>query len=115
MGDILPEMLEQMIQICHVVLVDIQALIRDFDDIDGIVKLVDFNRIRFYSLLPRIEVLKVSSEEAIFMDVQEVRRLRCVVVTNGEDGCKVHWKMGKWGFLPFWLISMILLVIGILS
>ena len=108
-------MLERMIQICHVVLVDIQALIRDFDNIDGIVKLVDLNRIKFYSLLPRIGVLNVSSEEAVFMDVQEVRRLCCVVVTNGEDRCKVHWKMGKWGFLPFWLISVILLVMEIVS
>ncbi|EEF36760.1 kinase, putative [Ricinus communis] len=100
-GEILSETLERMIEICDVVLVDIQALIRDFDHVDGTVKLVELSKTRFYSLLPRIGVLKVSSEEAMFMDVEEVRKCCCVVVTNGEDGCKVYWRDGEMGILPF--------------
>ncbi|XP_050237465.1 inositol 3-kinase [Mercurialis annua] len=101
-GEILPETLERMIEICEVVLVDIQALIREFDEVDGTVKLVDLHKTRFSSLLPRIGVLKVSSEESVFMDVEEVRKWCCVVVTNGEEGCKVHWKYGELGISPFW-------------
>lgn len=100
-GEILPQTLERMIEICDVVLVDIQALIRDFDAVDGTVKLVELQETKFFSLLPRIGVLKVSSEEAIFMDVEEVRKWCCVVVTNGEDGCKVYWKDGEMGISPF--------------
>ncbi|WCJ29206.1 Inositol 3-kinase [Euphorbia peplus] len=101
-GEILPETLERMIEICDVVLVDIQALIRDFDGEDGgTVKLVELRKTKFYSLLPRIGVLKVSSEEAVYMDVDEVRKWCCVVVTNGEDGCRVHWRDGDLGISPF--------------
>ncbi|XP_065879328.1 inositol 3-kinase [Euphorbia lathyris] len=100
-GEILPETLERMIEICDLVLVDIQALIRDFDEHDGTVKLVELEKTRFYPLLPRIGVLKVSSEEAVYMDVEEVRNWCCVVVTNGEDGCRVHWRDGELGISPF--------------
>lgn len=100
-GEILPETLERMIEICDVVLVDIQALIRDFDGVDGTVKLVELNKTRFYSLLPRIGVLKVSSEEAVYMDVEEVKKWCCVVVTNGEDGCTVNWGDGGLRISPF--------------
>ncbi|XP_037494696.1 inositol 3-kinase isoform X2 [Jatropha curcas] len=100
-GEVLPETLERMIEICDVVLVDIQALIRDFDVVDGAVKLVQLHETRFFSLLPRIGVLKVSSEEAMFMDVEEVRKYCCVVVTNGEEGCTVYWKDGELSISPF--------------
>ncbi|KAJ6670737.1 INOSITOL 3-KINASE [Salix viminalis] len=100
-GEILPETLERMIETCDAVFVDIQALIRVFDSADGTVKLVKLEETEFYSLLPRIEVLKASSEEAVFMDVEEVRKWCCVVVTNGKEGCKVYWKDGELGISPF--------------
>ncbi|XP_021611583.1 inositol 3-kinase isoform X2 [Manihot esculenta] len=100
-GEILRQTLERMIEICDVVLVDIQALIREFDAVDGTVKLVELRETEFCSLLPRIGVLKVSSEEAVFMDVEEVKKWCCVVVTNGEDGCKVCWKDGEMSISPF--------------
>ncbi|KAJ6691926.1 INOSITOL 3-KINASE [Salix purpurea] len=100
-GEILPETLERMIETCDAVFVDIQALIRVFDSVDGTVKLVKLEETEFYSLLPRIGVLKASSEEAVFMDVEEVRKWCCVVVTNGKEGCKVYWKDGELGIPPF--------------
>ncbi|CAK7331226.1 unnamed protein product [Dovyalis caffra] len=100
-GEILPATLERMIESCDAVFVDIQALIRIFDSVDGTVKLVKLEETGFYSLLPRIVVLKASSEEAAFMDVEEVRKWCCVVVTNGKDGCKVYWKDGELGISPF--------------
>uniref|UniRef100_A0A5B7A7G8 Inositol 3-kinase n=1 Tax=Davidia involucrata TaxID=16924 RepID=A0A5B7A7G8_DAVIN len=100
-GEILPETLEQMLDICNVVFVDIQALIRVFDSVDGTVKLVGLKDSGFFHLLPRIGFLKASAEEAPFVDVEEARKWCCVVVTNGKDGCTVYWKDGEVQIAPF--------------
>ncbi|CAA6655152.1 unnamed protein product [Spirodela intermedia] len=83
-----------MIEICRVVFVDVQALIRTFDPTDGTVRLVHLRDSGFSHLLPRIGFLKASADEAPFVDVEEVRKLCCVVVTDGKDGCRVYWKSG---------------------
>lgn len=100
-GEILPETLERMIDLSDVVFADIQALIRDFDPIDGTVKLIPLKDTGFYSLLPRIGFLKASADEAPFVDVEEVRKLCCVVLTNGKDGCTMYWKDGEQKIAPF--------------
>lgn len=100
-GEISPETLEKMLDICDVVLVDIQALIRGFDEIDGTVKLVNLKESGFSHLLPRIGFLKASAEEAPYVDVEEARKSCCVVVTSGEDGCTVYWKDGEMQISPF--------------
>ncbi|KAD6119879.1 hypothetical protein R6Q59_025902 [Mikania micrantha] len=100
-GEISPETLEKMLDVCDVVFVDIQALIREFDEIDGTVKLVNLKETGFYHLLPRIGFLKASSEEAPFVDVDEARKLCCVVVTSGKDGCTVYWNDGELQISPF--------------
>ncbi|KAK4763151.1 hypothetical protein SAY86_008919 [Trapa natans] len=100
-GEILPETLERMTEICSVVFVDIQGLIREFDPVDGTVRLVELKDSGFYHLLPRIGFLKASAEEAKFMDLEEVRKWCCVVVTNGKEGCSVYWKDGELGIEPF--------------
>lgn len=105
-GEILPETLERLVEICDVVFVDIQGLIREFDEIDGTVRLVELKRTRFYGLLSRIGFLKASAEEAEYMDVEEVRKLCSVVVTYGEKGCKVYWKDGEVDILPFSTIQI---------
>ncbi|GKU93358.1 hypothetical protein SLEP1_g6958 [Rubroshorea leprosula] len=100
-GEILPETLERMLEICDVVFADIQALIRIFDGNDGTVKHVGLKESGFYHLLPRIGFLKASEEEALFLDVEEVRKWCCVVVTHGKDGCKLYWKDGEMKITPF--------------
>ncbi|XP_031271162.1 inositol 3-kinase [Pistacia vera] len=100
-GEILPETLEKMLEICNVVFVDIQSIIRVFDSVDGTVKLVPLKDSGFYHLLPKVGFLKASSEEASFMDVEDVRKLCCVVVTTGKEGCEVNWRDGKVKILPF--------------
>lgn len=100
-GEISPETLEKMLDICDVVLVDIQALIRDFDEIDGTVKLMNLKESGFAHLLPRIGFLKASAEEAPYVDVEEARKSCCVVVTSGKDGCTVYWKDGELQISPF--------------
>ncbi|PIA59404.1 hypothetical protein AQUCO_00400348v1 [Aquilegia coerulea] len=100
-GEILPETLERMLDLCRVVFVDIQALIRVFDSADGTVKHVGLRESGFYHLLPRIGFLKASAEEAPFVDIEEVRKWCCVVVTDGKDGCRVYWKDGELQISPF--------------
>ncbi|KFK27401.1 hypothetical protein AALP_AA8G378300 [Arabis alpina] len=100
-GEILPETLEKMVEICDVVAVDIQALIRVFDPVDGSVKLVNLKESGFYHVLDRIGFLKASSDEALLMDVEEMKRLCCVVVTNGEKGCRIYDKDEETLIPPF--------------
>ncbi|KAF5446727.1 hypothetical protein F2P56_032330 [Juglans regia] len=100
-GEVSPETLEQMLEMCSVVFVDIQALIRDFDGVDGTMRLLELRESGFFRLLPRIGFLKASEDEAIFMDLEEVRKWCCVVLTHGKDGCTVYWKDGELEIAPF--------------
>ncbi|KAL2898723.1 Inositol 3-kinase [Bienertia sinuspersici] len=100
-GEILPETLEKLVEICDVVFVDVQGLIRVFDEIDGTVRLIKLKETKFYPILSKIGFLKASAEEAEFVDIEEVRKLCCVVVTDGEKGCKVFWKDGEVEIAPF--------------
>ncbi|CAK9164209.1 unnamed protein product [Ilex paraguariensis] len=100
-GEILPETLEKLLDICKFVFVDIQALIREFDCVDGTVRLVRLEESGFFHLLPRIGFLKASAEEAPYVDVEAARKWCSVVVTNGKDGCKVYWKDGEVQIDPF--------------
>ncbi|KAK9065937.1 hypothetical protein SSX86_015339 [Deinandra increscens subsp. villosa] len=100
-GEISPETLEKMLDVCDVVFVDIQALIRDFDEIDGTVKLVNLTETGFAHLLPRIGFLKASEEEAPYLDLDQVRKSCCVVVTGGKEGCTVYWEDGEVKISPF--------------
>ncbi|KAM0999229.1 hypothetical protein FF1_005960 [Malus domestica] len=100
-GEISVETVEKLVETCDTVFVDIQALIRAFDGVDGTVKLVGLKESGFFHLLPRIGFLKASAEEALFMEVEEVRKFCCVVVTNGRRGCKVYWRDGDVEVGPF--------------
>ncbi|KAJ8559477.1 hypothetical protein K7X08_003535 [Anisodus acutangulus] len=100
-GEILPETLERMIELCNVVFVDIQALIRVFDPVDGTVSLVHLNQTGFSPLLKKIGFLKASAEEAPYVDVEEARKWCCVVVTKGKEGCTVYTKDDELSVAPF--------------
>ncbi|KAK1272060.1 Fructokinase-2 [Acorus gramineus] len=95
-GEISPETLERMLDLCRVVFVDIQALIRVFDDEDGgTVRLVPLRDSGFSHLLPRIGFLKASAEESPLIEIEEARKHCCVIITDGKDGCTVYWKDGE--------------------
>nr|GMD25279.1 inositol 3-kinase [Ipomoea batatas] len=100
-GEILPETLGRMVEICKTVFVDIQALIRVFDPSDGTVGLVELKKTGFFHLLPRIGFLKASSEEAPYVDIMEATKWCCVVVTNGKEGCTVYRKDRELQIAPF--------------
>ncbi|BAT81542.1 hypothetical protein VIGAN_03128600 [Vigna angularis var. angularis] len=99
-GEILPETLEKMLEICDTVFVDIQGLIRRFGPSDGRVSHVTLNESGFLHLLPRVAFLKASADEASFIDVEEARRWCCVVVTHGKDGCEVFSENGAFRAAP---------------
>ncbi|RWW54850.1 hypothetical protein BHE74_00038548 [Ensete ventricosum] len=100
-GEILPETLARMIDLCRIVLVDAQGMIRSFDPVDGTVRLVPLRSTEFFHLVPRIGFLKASAEEAPFVDIEEARKWCCVIVTHGKDGCRVYWKDGELHVSPF--------------
>ncbi|OAY71151.1 inositol 3-kinase isoform X2 [Ananas comosus] len=100
-GEILPETLECIVGACDVTFVDVQGLIRSFDPADGAVGLVPLRATPFFRLLPRIALLKASSEEAPFVGVEEARRRCCVVVTEGENGCRIYTREGELRVPPF--------------
>ncbi|KAL6203400.1 hypothetical protein ACLB2K_027100 [Fragaria x ananassa] len=100
-GEITVETVEKLVENCGTVFVDIQALIRVFDEVDGSVRLVGLKESGFCHLLPRIGFIKASAEEALYMDVEEVRKVCCVVVTNGKRGCRVCWRDGEMEVGPF--------------
>jgi 1D-myo-inositol 3-kinase len=100
-GEIPIETLQLMIERCRVVFVDVQGLIRSFDPVDGTVGLVPLRSTPFFNLLPRIGFLKMSSDEASFVDIEEARKWCCVVVTEGKKGCRIYWRDGELHVAPF--------------
>lgn len=100
-GEIPPETLARMLDLCQVVLVDVQGLIRSFDPAGGTVRLVPLRDTGLARLLPRIGFLKASAEEAPFVDIEEARKWCCVIVTEGKDGCRVFWKERELHVPPF--------------
>ncbi|KAG4909646.1 hypothetical protein JHK87_055762 [Glycine soja] len=71
-GEILPKTFQRMISICDHVFIDIQALICRFDNINGRVSHVSLRGSEFFHLLPHVVFLKASTDEPIFIDVEEV-------------------------------------------
>ncbi|KAK2655280.1 hypothetical protein Ddye_008332 [Dipteronia dyeriana] len=100
--EILSVTLKKMVEIYDTVFVDIQSIIRVFDGVDGTFNLVLLNDNGFYHLLPRIGFLKATSEEALFMEVEEVRKKCCVVVSHGKERCELYLRDGEMmKILPF--------------
>ncbi|XP_020574275.1 inositol 3-kinase [Phalaenopsis equestris] len=105
-GEILPETLALMLDLCRVMLVDVQGLIRVFDSGDGTVGLAPLRSTAFLEFIPRIDFLKASADEAPFLDLEEVRKVCCVIVTEGKDGCSVYWKEGEVKVAPFPVVQI---------
>ncbi|KAH7672942.1 Inositol 3-kinase protein [Dioscorea alata] len=100
-GEIPPLTLARLVDLCALVFVDAQSLIRTFDPSDGTVGLIPLKDSEFSSLVSQIGFLKVSAEEAPFLDIDEARKWCCVILTQGKDGCSLFWKDGHSQVLPF--------------
>ncbi|KAL4188317.1 hypothetical protein AMTRI_Chr08g201840 [Amborella trichopoda] len=94
-GETTVETLARMLDLCDTVLVDVQALIRTFDPVDGAVQLISLSSTPFFSLISRVQFLKTSAEESRYLDIEELRRGSCVIVTDGAEGCHVYWREGE--------------------
>uniref|UniRef100_A0A1D1XL11 Fructoselysine kinase n=1 Tax=Anthurium amnicola TaxID=1678845 RepID=A0A1D1XL11_9ARAE len=100
-GEISPPTLSRMIDLCRLLFVDAQSLIRTFHPVDGTVGLVPLSDTAFSHLLPRIAFLKASADEAPFLDIEQLRKSCCVLVTQGKDGCTLYWDSGVLRVPPF--------------
>lgn len=88
MGELLPETLVRVSERARHVVADAQGLLRALDG-EGRVLNQRIEATPYAALLERIHVLKASEEEARALDVEQVRRRTCLVITRGGDGCTV--------------------------
>jgi 1D-myo-inositol 3-kinase len=88
MGELLPETLIRVSERARYVVADAQGLLRTLDG-EGRVLNVPLSETPYAALLERIHVLKASENEARAMDVEQVRRRTCLVITRGAQGCTV--------------------------
>ena len=104
-GEILPETLLGLAERSKSLLCDIQGLIRQIDPV-GRVTCKPLRETPFYEHLERITYLKASREEAQFLDIQEVRRRTCLLVTQGDQGCTVYLKNRKFRIPAFTAVEV---------
>jgi 1D-myo-inositol 3-kinase len=91
-GEVLPETIQVVAQNSRIVIADVQALIRNIDPISGLVSLRRLEDTPYYSLLSSISFLKAARIEASFIDIEQVRKMTCVIVTEGKNGSRVYSK-----------------------
>ncbi len=87
-GEVLPETLLRVSERARHVLADAQGLLRTLEA-NGRVANMRLEDTPFDGLLERLRVLKASEEEALAMDIEQVRQRTCLVVTRGRRGCTV--------------------------
>lgn len=87
-GEVLPQTLEKLTQYSSHVLCDVQGLIRTIDS-EGRVTHRSLQETRFEPLLGKVSFLKASRSETQSMDLDQIRRKTCVLVTEGSEGCTV--------------------------
>ncbi|XP_024390550.1 inositol 3-kinase isoform X1 [Physcomitrium patens] len=89
-GEVLPETLQHMVSVSRYVVVDIQALIRTIDPETGLVGLRNIKDTPYYDMLEDISFLKAARNEALYIDIEKVRKKTCVIVTEGKNGSRIY-------------------------
>eukprot|EP00250_Pteridium_aquilinum_P004898 c15079_g1_i1 orf=91-969(+) len=90
--EISAETLEKMADACNLLVVDVQALVRMIEPATGLVSLQSLAQTPFQRLLHRISFLKAARNEALYIDIEDVRKNTTVIVTQGKQGCIVYSK-----------------------
>jgi len=90
--EVLPETLQQMVDVARYVVVDVQALIRTIDPETGEVGLRNLEETPFYDMLEDISFLKAARNEALYVDIEKVRQKTCLIVTEGKNGSRIYSK-----------------------
>jgi 1D-myo-inositol 3-kinase len=88
MDELLPETLVRISERAGQVVADAQGLMR-MTDARGRVLHRRLEETPYFALLDRLHVLKASEEEALSLDLAEVRRRTCLVITRGGRGSTV--------------------------
>ncbi len=87
-GEVLPETLEMLAQRAEILLCDIQGLIREFDQ-NGRMSYRRLEETRYAPHLSRLDFLKVSEDEAHWVNLDQIRKRTCVLMTRGNQGCTI--------------------------
>ncbi|KAI5068314.1 hypothetical protein GOP47_0016659 [Adiantum capillus-veneris] len=93
--EISAETLGKMADACELLVVDVQALIRTIDPATGLVGLQRLSQTPFQRLLHRVSYLKAARNEALYIDIEDVRKDTVVIVTQGKLGCSIYCKDHK--------------------
>jgi 1D-myo-inositol 3-kinase len=87
-GEVLPETLDAIADRSRFVLCDVQGMIRKIQD--GRVGFQRLEETEYFPRLGKITYLKANRQESEWMNLEEVRKHTCVLVTEGKDGCTVY-------------------------
>lgn len=99
-GEITPEALAKMADRSRYLLCDIQGLIRDVNAHGKLIyrRLEDTH---YAGLLDRLFMLKASVVEATYLNLESLSPETCLVITEGERGCTLHYKGERVHIPPF--------------
>lgn len=87
-GEMPPDFVAELAKRSKILIVDIQGLIRTFSD-DGKVGAQALKNTEYWPLINKITYLKVNPQEAEYIPFEEVRKLTTLILTEGEEGCRI--------------------------
>ncbi len=87
-NEILPETLLRLREKCEVLVADIQGFLRIRNE-DNSVGYLDIEDTPYASVVEQVDFLKVSDDEARFVNIDSLRKRTQIVLTQGEQGCAV--------------------------
>jgi len=88
-NEILPETLLRLREKCNVLVADIQGFLRIRRE-DNSVGALDIEGTPYASVLEQVDFLKVSFDEARYVDIDWLRKRAQIVLTKGEQGCQLY-------------------------
>lgn len=90
-NEILPETLLRLREKCDILVADIQGFLRVRHK-DHSVGYLDIEETSYAGVLEQIDFLKVSTDEARFVDIETLRKHTQILLTKGERGCHLFVK-----------------------
>ena len=88
-NEILPETLLRLREKCEVLIADIQGFLRIRHE-DNSVGYLDIEDTPYASVVEQVDFLKVSDDEARFVNIDSLRKRTQIVLTQGERGCHLY-------------------------
>jgi len=88
-NEILPETLLRLRKKCDVLVADIQGFVRVRHE-DNSVGVLDIEDTPYAGVLENLDFLKISTDEARFVNIDSLRKRTQIVLTKGEQGCHLY-------------------------